>query len=171
MPNKIELPPEEEYSFPEVPLTSASLISAGHHLGRQCDKANKEFMLCKAEEEDPRKCLREGKEVSRCAFAFFNQIRENCAESFTEYWTCVDNSQHDLYKCRKQQGVFDKCAFDKLGWVRPEMGDLNQVTVVKTERPKPVLDADVPTPEKSPKPQIPEDLKAPRLGSKVFFFS
>ncbi|PIK34840.1 putative NADH dehydrogenase [Apostichopus japonicus] len=147
------------------------MVSAGHHLGRQCDKANKEFMLCKAEEQDPRKCLREGRAVSRCAFEFFDQLKQNCSESFTAYWTCVDTSEHRLYRCRKEQGEFDRCVFDKLGWVRPEQGDLNKVTVVKTERPKPVLDGDVPIPAPTPKPQIPKDLKAARLGSKAEFFA
>jgi NADH dehydrogenase (ubiquinone) 1 alpha subcomplex subunit 8 len=52
----------------------------------------KEFMLCKAEERDPRKCLKYGKDVSACANKFFHLVRDNCADSFTEYWKCLDNA-------------------------------------------------------------------------------
>lgn len=63
-----------------------------------CSSIFQEFMLCKAEEQDPRKCLREGRAVSRCAFEFFDQLKQNCSESFTAYWTCVDTSEHRLYR-------------------------------------------------------------------------
>ena len=47
-------------------------------------------MLCRDEEKDPRKCLKEGRDVTACALNFFNQIKTHCNESFTEYWTCLD---------------------------------------------------------------------------------
>lgn len=53
----------------------------------------KEFMLCKAEEnQDPRKCLKYNKELSLCGNSFFKKVKENCAESFTNYWMCLDKS-------------------------------------------------------------------------------
>ncbi len=56
------------------------------------------------------------------------QIKGNCAESFTEYWTCLDYSNlAELRHCRKQQNVFDNCVLEKLGWERPELGDLSKV--------------------------------------------
>lgn len=57
------------------------------------------------------------------------QIKGNCAESFTEYWTCVDYSNlAELRHCRQQQRAFDSCVLDKLGWERPELGDLSKVS-------------------------------------------
>lgn len=44
-----------------------------------------------SEEKDPRKCLKEGAEVTSCAFKYFNLIRANCMKEFTEYWTCLDH--------------------------------------------------------------------------------
>lgn len=56
------------------------------------------------------------------------QIKGNCAESFTEYWTCLDYSNlAELRHCRKQQKEFDSCVLEKLGWERPELGDLSKV--------------------------------------------
>lgn len=58
------------------------------------------------------------------------QIKGNCAESFTEYWTCLDYSNlAELRHCRKQQKEFDNCVLDKLGWERPALGDLSKVSL------------------------------------------
>lgn len=57
--------------FPQVKVSSAVLKAAAHHYGAQCDKPNKEFMLCRWEEKDPRRCLEEGKLVNQCALKFF----------------------------------------------------------------------------------------------------
>ena len=53
-------------------------------------------MLCFAEEKDPRKCLNEGKEVTRCGIDFYQKVREHCAEEFTKYWKCVDYGSFDM---------------------------------------------------------------------------
>uniref|UniRef100_A0A2I2YHG3 NADH dehydrogenase [ubiquinone] 1 alpha subcomplex subunit 8 n=1 Tax=Gorilla gorilla gorilla TaxID=9595 RepID=A0A2I2YHG3_GORGO len=90
MPGIVELPTLEELKVDEVKISSAVLKAAAHHYGAQCDKPNKEFMLCRWEEKDPRRCLEEGKLVNKCALDFFRQIKRHCAEPFTEYWTCID---------------------------------------------------------------------------------
>lgn len=60
------------------------------------------------------------------------QIKGNCAESFTEYWTCLDYSNLlELRQCRKQQQAFDSCVLDKLGWQRPDLGDLSKVSLMR----------------------------------------
>ena len=48
-------------------------------------------MLCRSEDGDPRRCLNEGKEVTRCAFEFFRKLKKNCMEEFTKYSECVDH--------------------------------------------------------------------------------
>ncbi|XP_030817200.1 NADH dehydrogenase [ubiquinone] 1 alpha subcomplex subunit 8 isoform X1 [Camarhynchus parvulus] len=129
MPGVLRVPPLEELDVQEVAVSSAVLKAAAHHYGSQCDRPNKEFMLCRWEEKDPRKCLREGRQVNQCAIDFFRSIRTHCAEPFTAYWTCIDySSQQELRRCRKQQAAFDSCVLDKLGWVRPDLGDLSKVT-------------------------------------------
>uniref|UniRef100_A0A8I3W8F7 NADH dehydrogenase [ubiquinone] 1 alpha subcomplex subunit 8 n=1 Tax=Callithrix jacchus TaxID=9483 RepID=A0A8I3W8F7_CALJA len=128
MPGIVELPTLEELKVEEVKVSSAVLKAAAHHYGAQCDKPNKEFMLCRWEEKDPRRCLEEGKLVNKCALDFFRQIKRHCAEPFTEYWTCIDYSGQQLFRhCRKQQAKFDECVLDKLGWVRPDLGELSKM--------------------------------------------
>ncbi|XP_039586599.1 NADH dehydrogenase [ubiquinone] 1 alpha subcomplex subunit 8 isoform X1 [Passer montanus] len=135
MPGVLRVPPLEELDVPEVAVSSSVLKAAAHHYGSQCDRPNKEFMLCRWEEKDPRKCLREGRQVNQCALDFFRSIRTHCAEPFTAYWTCIDyTGQQELRRCRKQQAAFDSCVLDKLGWVRPDLGDLSKVTAYPSGR-------------------------------------
>ena len=58
--------------------------------------ALKEFMLCNKEEKDPRKCLKDGKEVTRCGLEFFSKVKKHCANEFTDYWKCLDRSGHNM---------------------------------------------------------------------------
>ncbi|XP_006007201.1 NADH dehydrogenase [ubiquinone] 1 alpha subcomplex subunit 8 [Latimeria chalumnae] len=171
MPSVVELPTLEELNVQEVNVSSAVLKAAAHHYGAQCDKTNKEFMLCRWEEKDPRKCLSQGRNVNACALEFFRKIKIHCAEPFTEYWTCLDYSNlTELRRCRKQQHVFDNCVLEKLGWERPDLGDLSKVTKVKTDRPLPEnVYHSRPRPE--PNPAIEGELKPAKHGSRLFFWS
>ncbi|XP_070535756.1 NADH dehydrogenase [ubiquinone] 1 alpha subcomplex subunit 8-like [Ptychodera flava] len=170
MPGVHELPSYEELSTPPVPVTSAVLKAGAHHYGRQCDKPNKEFMLCRHEENDPRKCLEEGRAVSSCAVEFLKSIKKHCNEPFTAYWTCLDNNQQKFRWCRKEQEKFDNCVFESLGWVRPELGELSKTTIVKTERPVPEPKTR-PHPEKTPLEKPPENIPPAKHGSRFFFYS
>uniref|UniRef100_A0A8C6ZLQ7 NADH dehydrogenase [ubiquinone] 1 alpha subcomplex subunit 8 n=1 Tax=Nothoprocta perdicaria TaxID=30464 RepID=A0A8C6ZLQ7_NOTPE len=157
MPGRVEVPSLEELDVREVSaVSSAVLKAAAHHYGSQCDRPNKEFMLCRWEEKDPRKCLREGRQVNECALEFFRKIKLNCAEPFTEYWTCIDyTNMQELRRCRKQQAVFDNCVLEKLGWVRPDLGELSKSFPTRPE----------------PNPPIEGELKPSPFGSRLFFWS
>ena len=54
-------------------------------------------MLCVKEEKDPRKCINEGKEVTRCGMDFFQKMKAECAHEFTQYWNCLDHSGYDMH--------------------------------------------------------------------------
>uniref|UniRef100_A0A8D2PSW0 NADH dehydrogenase [ubiquinone] 1 alpha subcomplex subunit 8 n=2 Tax=Zosterops TaxID=36298 RepID=A0A8D2PSW0_ZOSLA len=106
-----------------------------------------------------------------CACGVPRSIRTHCAEPFTAYWTCIDyTNQQELRRCRKQQAAFDSCVLDKLGWVRPDLGDLSKVTKVKTDRPLPE-NAYHSRPRPEPNPPIEGELKPSPLGSRLFFWS
>jgi len=49
-------------------------------------------MLCKEEENDPRKCVNEGKELTRCGFEFFRKLKHTCYQEFTDFSDCVDRT-------------------------------------------------------------------------------
>ena len=55
-----------------------------------------EFMLCRTETNDPRACVSEGKEVTRCGFEFFGKVKKHCGGEFTKYWQCIDHSGKDM---------------------------------------------------------------------------
>uniref|UniRef100_A0A8C9L6N5 NADH dehydrogenase [ubiquinone] 1 alpha subcomplex subunit 8 n=1 Tax=Pavo cristatus TaxID=9049 RepID=A0A8C9L6N5_PAVCR len=171
MPGTVQVPSLEELDVQEVTVSSAVLKAAAHHYGSQCDRPNKEFMLCRWEEKDPRKCLQEGRQVNQCALDFFRSIKVHCAEPFTEYWTCIDYSNlQELRRCRKQQAVFDNCVLEKLGWVRPDLGQLSKVTKVKTDRPLPE-NAYHSRPRPEPNPPVEGELKPSPFGSRLFFWT
>lgn len=119
-----------------------------------------EFLLCRDELQDPRKCLKEGKDVTNCSFEFFRLIKKTCHAEFAQYAHCLDKSSADMnYKhCRNTQNVFDKCVLDNLNIERPGYGYFCRAQIVNTNRPKPPAPAkphydDVP-------PGLPDD--APR---------
>ena len=110
--NNTYLPSFEDLYVPPLNLTSPVLKAGAIHFGLYCKKQSnvtyyffftlheliyfkinnsKEFMLCSQEEADPRKCLQYNKELSNCATEFFSKVKDNCAESFTKYWQCIDS--------------------------------------------------------------------------------
>ncbi|XP_028162297.1 NADH dehydrogenase [ubiquinone] 1 alpha subcomplex subunit 8 isoform X2 [Ostrinia furnacalis] len=137
--NDVHLPEESELTVPEVNLSAATLMASSFHLGKYCEHANNEFMLCRIEENDPRKCINEGKVVTACTMEFFRKVKQTCLSEFDQYANCVDKSSGDfsLSSCRKTQGVFDKCMLDKLQLERPGFGYFTEARVHDTKRPKP----------------------------------
>jgi len=53
-------------------------------------------MLCRKEEQDPRKCLAAGKAVTACSMKFFQMVKNNCADELTDYATCLDKSSTNM---------------------------------------------------------------------------
>lgn len=122
---------------------------------------NQEFMLCRDELKDPRKCLKEGKEVTNCALQFFRLVKKSCHSEFTQHAHCLDKSSSDMHfkHCRTTQGVYDKCMLDNLNMERPEFGHFARAQLHDSPRPKP---------EPTPKPvyddlpnKLPEDYPKP----------
>ena len=115
--------PDQQLNVDELNVTSAVLMGAAHHYGAHCAKENEAFMECRIESKDPRKCLREGKEVTQCALRFFKKVKGSCNEEFTNYWTCLDHNNQDFSRCRRPQSTFDGCMVEKLKIERPTPGD------------------------------------------------
>ncbi|KAI0233481.1 NADH dehydrogenase [ubiquinone] 1 alpha subcomplex subunit 8 [Lamellibrachia satsuma] len=167
------LPSYDELTVPEIEMSAAPLRAGSHHFGKFCDHQCKEFMLCMAEEKDPRKCINEGKEVTRCGVDFFQKLKNTCAEEFASYWTCLDHARFDMHfkECRKPRGIFDKCVFEKLGMEKPELGYFSKIRVHDTRRPKPKRE--IPLPDPTPEPPRPEDMPVPdsaKQGSRFIFY-
>ncbi len=99
----------EQLDVEELKITSAVLVGAAHHYGAYCGRENDVFMECRMDSKDPRKCLKEGKEVTNCAIKFFKELKGTCNKEFTEHWTCLDFKNQDISHCRRTQKVFDSC--------------------------------------------------------------
>ncbi|XP_067144701.1 NADH dehydrogenase [ubiquinone] 1 alpha subcomplex subunit 8 [Centruroides vittatus] len=165
------LPEESELTVQEVNISTPSLKAGAYHYGSYCDRKNREFMLCRAEEKDPRKCLNEGRVVTACALEFFQKVKENCRDSFEKYAHCLEWNSADMNfePCKKTQARFDMCMLEKLELPRPELGYLSRTYAHETNRPKP--------PPKNlreyndPTPGLPDDYpkQEPKYGSRLFF--
>ena len=119
-------------------------------------------MLCRLEENDPRKCLQYNKEVSKCALDFFNKVKVNCAETFTDYWHCLDSApggRMSYRHCMETQKLFDACMLDKVGIQRPPIGDMARLRLHQTTRKRPVEEKKIygPPLESAPGPSEPID--------------
>jgi len=136
--NEEYLPSYEELTVPELEITSSVFRAVSHHMGFYCDAQSKEFMLCRAETQDPRKCIIQGKEVTRCGFEFLRKLKKTCLTEFNQYHRCIDHSDcdMDLRNCRQTQSVYDDCVKENLGQDRPENGYFTRVRVHDAVRPK-----------------------------------
>ncbi|KAG8222919.1 hypothetical protein J437_LFUL000213 [Ladona fulva] len=168
----VNLPTEEELTVQEVEIGTPSLRAASFHLGKYCEYQNNEFMLCKDELKDPRKCLQEGKGVTSCTLEFFRKVKKACYDEFTQYATCIDKSscKQELSRCRKTQAVFDKCMLDNFNLERPDYGYFCRPKVHNTSRPKPEPPKPAIYPDATP--ELPEDYPKPppKYGSRFHVF-
>ena len=134
------LPTEEELTVKEVPLGTPALRAGSFHMGKYCEAQNNEFMLCRDETNDPRACLKEGKEVTSCSYNFFKAVKKSCASEFTSHATCLErsSSNYNFTRCRKTQAAFDACVLENLGIERPDYGYFCLPKIHATDRPAPV---------------------------------
>jgi len=134
-----KFPTDEELTTEEVPLGSTYLRAGAFHYGKYCEAQNNEFMLCRHETRDPVKCLPEGKVVTSCANEFFKKVKATCAESFTQYAMCLEQSSHEGWQgpCRESQFKLDGCLKEKLDLDRPPYGYFGLIRVHETDRPVP----------------------------------
>lgn len=101
--------------------------------------------------------------------AVSRKVKLHCAEPFTQYWTCIDYTNLlELRRCRKQQAVFDDCVLEKLGWVRPDLGQLSKVPGVN--KPIDPLFLSMRLFKNTPFPSHPFGVLVPVLGMLLFAF-
>ncbi|GIY46378.1 NADH dehydrogenase 1 alpha subcomplex subunit 8 [Caerostris extrusa] len=168
------LPTNEELTVPEINVSTPTLKAGAIHFGKYCDEQCKEFMLCRKEENDPRKCLKEGKDVTACGIQFFQKVKQHCKDEFERYADCLEwnsPSMHVQY-CRKTQAAWTKCMLEKLNIERPYMGYFSEIRVHKTDRPHP----GPPLPRKEyvdDRPSLPPDypIEDAKYGSAFFVFN
>ena len=134
------LPSDEELTVQEINVSWPVLQAASVYIGKKCEWHNNEFMLCRQETEDPRKCVNEGKNVTACAMEVFRGIKKHCAADFNQYVKCLEESSGtmELSMCRKTQAAVDNCILKNLNIERPPFGYFCEAKVHDSPRPKPV---------------------------------
>lgn len=154
------LPSEDELRTEEITMSSPALRAGASHFGKYCDIESKEFMLCRGEEHDPRKCLKEGKAVTECGLEFYRLLKGNCYDSFERQWRCIEvaSPHQEVWRCRKTQAKFDKCMVEKLGIERPPIGYFSSVRIHDTTRPRPKK---IPIRQYEEIPRCPDDYQTP----------
>ncbi|XP_054161772.1 NADH dehydrogenase [ubiquinone] 1 alpha subcomplex subunit 8-like [Oppia nitens] len=154
----VQIPTYEELDVQEINISQPVLKASAMHFGKYCDHISKEFMLCKIEERDPRRCLNEGKAVTACGLEFYRKVKNNCRNELEKLSKCMEWTDYDMkfLYCRKEQSCYDQCMSEKLGINRPPLGYFTQLRVHQTDRPKPggvaprFNDPSVPLPEDFP---------------------
>lgn len=53
-------------------------------------------MLCRLEEKDPRKCLNEGKALTKCGHEFFRKVGESCKAEVEKMAKCMEWTEKEL---------------------------------------------------------------------------
>lgn len=137
--NQFHLPSEKELDIPELNVTSAALMTGSFHLGKYCEEQCKEFVLCRDELGDPRKCLDEGKRVTNCGIEFFKKVKKSCFDEFSQYQKCLiqGSSNFEFAPCRKTQDIFNECVKTHIGVERPRPFYFCEPKVHDSKRPKP----------------------------------
>ena len=59
------------YCVFQLGVPAHALKAGAFQYAKQCNSVNQEYMLCKFETQDPRRCLKYGHDVSDCAANFF----------------------------------------------------------------------------------------------------
>ncbi|WAR57951.1 hypothetical protein PtB15_5B181 [Puccinia triticina] len=95
--------PNEVPKVDELGVSSAPLKSASFYIGTFCKPYSEDFMLCKAEDQNPEHCLKEGRRVTRCAQEAITKIKAACLDEFTSHWKCLDRNNHGFEFCRKPE--------------------------------------------------------------------
>jgi NADH dehydrogenase (ubiquinone) 1 alpha subcomplex subunit 8 len=118
-------------------IPSHALKAGAFQYAKQCGDINREYMLCKKEENDPRKCLKYSHKVSDCAADFYTNVTDVCGQQFTKLAGCLElNTRRSYQFCRLQQLDFDKCVYENLGYDKA-MDAVDPGAKVQTDRPKP----------------------------------
>ncbi|PIA39428.1 hypothetical protein AQUCO_02600107v1 [Aquilegia coerulea] len=88
--------------------TSAVLMSASKHIAAKCREENRAFINCKKKDQNPEKCLHQGREVTRCVLTVLKDLHERCTKEMDAYVGCMYYHTNEFDLCRKEQEEFEK---------------------------------------------------------------
>ena len=91
----VSLPPDVDLVVPqEITLSTPWMKAIAVYMGSSCEKEMNAYMLLRREyDNDPRKVLKEGREVTACGVRFIRELRKQCLDEVTAYARCLDHSK------------------------------------------------------------------------------
>jgi len=98
-------------------LRPPNALAVARRLGVKCRAENLAFLSCKAEDENPAKCLAQGAAVQNCVSELLVRLSEACPEQFTAYSKCMEDHPVELYSfddCRWHEKKLAQCAVKAL---------------------------------------------------------
>ncbi|KAE9553617.1 hypothetical protein FO519_003162 [Halicephalobus sp. NKZ332] len=140
--NDTPMPSDEELTVSQdITLSTPWLKAVGPYMARTCENEIKEFMLRRKELEDPRKTLKEGREVTACGVKFLQSLKKTCSDEASKYADCIDRKHGKLYvsRCREEQRYLDACVAEKLNIQRPPLGYFSKLHVHESTHPQPEI--------------------------------
>mmetsp|Transcript_57243 Transcript_57243/g.134775 ORF Transcript_57243/g.134775 Transcript_57243/m.134775 type:complete len:111 (+) Transcript_57243:38-370(+) len=85
------------------------LYACNKYFGQECKGASSSFWQCKAEDGNPRACLKQGEDVMACFNSVIKRIDANCPKQLTAYAKCLDANKNEFSKCRAEQKALEDC--------------------------------------------------------------
>jgi len=133
-------PEPEELTTQEINVSSPTLTAVAPYIGKACDFESQEFMLCRTENLDPRKCLVEGRAVTACGLKFLQKMKKMCAPQVKDHADCLEwkSQRMEGRFCRPTEAILDKCIVENTGIERPHLGYFSMPRIYDSQRPKPV---------------------------------
>ncbi|XP_003738543.1 NADH dehydrogenase [ubiquinone] 1 alpha subcomplex subunit 8 [Galendromus occidentalis] len=133
-------PTDEELTVQEIDLSLPVLRATALFVGKACDDESKEFMLCRSETLDPRKCLAEGRAVTACGLRFMQKLKAACMKEVEAQASCLEYAGGAMIanRCRETEAPMEKCIFEATGIKKPHLGYFSMPRIHHTEREKPV---------------------------------
>jgi NADH dehydrogenase (ubiquinone) 1 alpha subcomplex subunit 8 len=91
---------------------SSALYAAAREIGSTCEAQNRQFLACKARDENPEACMAVGAKVQDCALDVLKSAMATCGDTFASYASCLDKqiSQEYMFeRCRSKENEFREC--------------------------------------------------------------
>jgi NADH dehydrogenase (ubiquinone) 1 alpha subcomplex subunit 8 len=92
-----------------VAADSTALMCGATIYGTECSGVNKDFLICKSNDGNPRACSLQGEKVTACVLKTLRVLETHCGASYNEYKNAMDKNWHELQLCRKEQFAMEAC--------------------------------------------------------------
>mmetsp|Transcript_19779 Transcript_19779/g.62931 ORF Transcript_19779/g.62931 Transcript_19779/m.62931 type:complete len:97 (+) Transcript_19779:201-491(+) len=70
--------------------TGSVLLAASKHIGSYCNEQSMTYMKCKAKDQNPEACLKQGEAVSRCVLNLLKHLHSVAPDEMNGYSKCMD---------------------------------------------------------------------------------